>query len=181
MWSSEPGQAAGLPGYFLGQLIQVAVVTRDFHKAIDRMMNLGIGPWAVYNVDSSSLSDFTYRGKAMPPTSIKMALARIGSLTWEVIQPNEGPSIYADFIDRHGDGVQHLAFDCNGEDYDRQVQLLLDRGYEIIQSGVWQGRVRFHYFSTDKDLGTVVEIINFPPDFEFPAPDELIPPPPAAE
>lgn len=179
MSSFDPGRAVGLPNYFLGDMIQVAVITRDFYQTIDRMMNLGIGPWAVYDVNEKNLSDFTYRGSAVPACSFKMGLARIGSLTWEVIQPTGGQSIYSDFLDRHGDGVQHLAFDCGGEDYDRQVELLLDRGYEAIQSGVWRDKVRFHYFSTEQDLGTVVEIIHFPHDFDFPPPDEMIPPLPA--
>ncbi|CDO36599.1 VOC family protein [Novosphingobium sp. KN65.2] len=164
----------GLPGYFLGKLIQVAVITEDFERSISRMVKLGIGPWAVYNVGPSNMTEFSYRGTPTEACSFRMGLARVGDLTWEVIQPISGQSIYSDFLARHGDGVQHLAFDCDHVDYDRQVQMLLDRGYDIIQSGVWMHKVRFHYFGTEGDIGTVVEIIDFPKDFDFPAPEAII-------
>jgi hypothetical protein len=163
-----------LSNSFLGNLVQVCIVTRDYRRTLEGLVRIGIGPWVVRTFDGSNLTERTYYGKPAG-YAMKLCLADVGSMVWEVVQPLAGPSIYADFLDRHGDGIQHIGVDGNGVSYENRLKAFADRGYEPIQSGVFMNRVRFHYFSTGDDLKTIVEIFDVPKDFVFPEPDEWYP------
>lgn len=94
------------------------------------------------------------------------------------MKPIHGQSIYANFLDQHGDGVQHLAFSCNGMDCDR-VREFEHHGCTAIQYGVLLKGMKFHYFAPDEDLRTAPEVYRVPPGFTFPEPEAwyLAPPP----
>jgi hypothetical protein len=169
-----------LSNTFLGDLIQVCTVTRDHRRAIDGMIKLGFGPWTIRTFDRSNLTDMIYRGRPAR-FSMKICLADSRNMNWEVIEPIEGPSIYTEFLERHGEGVQHLAFNCSGIAYAERLRYFADRGYETIQSGLYMGRVRFHYFATEADARTIFEVFDVPTDFVFPAPEAWVPGPPPAQ
>jgi len=169
-------RAVNLSNAFLGDVIQICTVTRDHRKAVDGMVKLGFGPWAIRTFDRSNLTHTTYRGRPAQ-FSMKVCLANSRNMIWEVIEPIEGPSIYTEFLEAHGEGVQHLAFNCNGLAYSERLRYFTDRGYEIIQSGVYMDRVRFHYFATEADTRVVFEVFDIPTDFVFPAAEACVPGP----
>ena len=174
-----PPQVLGpreLSNSFLGSLIQVCVVTRDFRRTMAGFVQLGIGPWTVRTVDASNCKA-VYRGRPAD-FEVKLCLANSQNMNWEIIQPIRGASIYEEFLEHHGEGVQHLAFSCSGMEYEERIRQFQERGYEMTQYGVIFGGVEFHYFSAEADLRTTMEIYRVPPDFEFPAPDEWYPTPP---
>jgi hypothetical protein len=94
---------------------------------------------------------------------------------WEIVQPVEGPTIYDEFLEQHGEGVHHVAVDCNGLNWEDRLRAFADHGYEIIQSGRWMGRVPYAYFATEGDVSTTLETFLIPDDFEMPEPDEWYP------
>ncbi len=113
----KPDAAASaqrLPSGFLGKVAQVCTVTRDYKAKIDAMLRAGIGPWSVYTFSPQTCTELTYHGRAAAQI-FKVCLAEMAGMRWEVIQPLEGPTISADFLDRHGDGVQHVIFECGGQ------------------------------------------------------------------
>lgn len=166
-----------LSNTFLGELVQVCIVTRDHRRAIDGLVNMGFGPWAIRTFDSTNLTDRTYRGKPSQ-YSMRICGAKAGNMSWEIVEPLEGPSIYTEFLDRHGDGVQHFGFNCADGVYEEQLRRLSARGCEMVQSGVYLGKARFHYFETDLDAKLVVEIVSVPKGFTFPEPESWVPGPP---
>jgi hypothetical protein len=87
---------AGLPADFLSEAVQLCTVTRDYRKAVAGFLKLGIGPWQVHSFGPETVSDMTYRGKPSPHV-MKVCLARLGRMEWEIIQPVEGPTIYESF------------------------------------------------------------------------------------
>ncbi len=161
---------------FLGDMIQVCLVTRDHRRVIEGFVRLGIGPWTIRTVDASNLRG-VYRGEPSDFTA-RICLANGRNMNWEVIEPLGGRSIYADFLEAHGEGVQHLAFRGEGQDYDERVRMLEARGYEAVQYGEIFGGIRFHYFAAEGDLGTTLEVFTVPAGFVFPAPDAWYPAPP---
>jgi len=42
---------------------------------------------------------------------MRVAFAKIGDVEWELIQPLDDKSIYAEFLEKHGEGLHHVAFD----------------------------------------------------------------------
>ena len=99
-------------------------------------------------------------------------------MNWEVIEPIRGQSIYGDFLDQHGEGVHHLAFDCNGMAYEDRVREFENHGYTSIQYGVIFKGIDFHYFATDDESRATMEVYRVPPGFMFPEPEAWYPAPP---
>ncbi len=98
-------------------------------------------------------------------------------MTYELIEPLAGPSIFRDFLDAHGDGVHHVAWDCNGIPMAERVRGFEARGYAMVQSGDWAGGNRFAFFENAVVAkGVWFETIVFG-EGEFPAAEEVWPPP----
>ena len=143
-------------------MIQVCIVTRDHRQVLDGLVRLGIGPWTIRTLDPSNCTQTTYHGRPAEFT-VRVCLANSRNMNWEVVEPVSGPSIYADFLERHGEGVQHLAFNCDGLPYEDQLSAFAERGYEVAQSGLIAGRIRFSYLATEADARTIIEVYDFPP------------------
>ncbi len=155
----------------LGEIGQVAIVVRDLRRAMEHFWNIfGIGPWSVYTYTPPDLTDMTVRGKP-EPYSMRLALATMGSVMLELIQPLEGKSIYKEFLDEKGEGLHHIA--CfKVDDIERVVEELGRRGIGVLQSGRWRGG-HFVYMDTEEKLGTVIELVKRlgprpPPKWTYP-------------
>lgn len=173
---NEPVRVTGeatLSNSFLGDTIQVCVVTRDLQRTCAGFVQMGIGPWRVYTFGPQTVQEQTYRGKPAA-YSMRLALATSGNMLWEVIEPLDGASIYKDYLEKNAEGIQHVGQACNGLSFDAQVARFESLGRRNIQSGTWQG-VRYAYFGTADLIGTTVEIFDFPDGFVWPEPEQWIP------
>jgi len=168
-----------LANSFLTETMQVCVVTRDIYRTMDGMIKLGIGPWAVYTFDSTTVSDMTYRGQPAD-YAMKLCLAFTGSMMWEIIQPTKGPSIYTEFLERHGEGIHHTAFHCGQMTWAERCAEFERRGCKMVQSGVWQKLVPYAYFATEDLTTTMFELFIIPDGIAMPAPEQWYPAPPPA-
>jgi methylmalonyl-CoA/ethylmalonyl-CoA epimerase len=91
------------------KITQIAVVVRDMVQALKTYTEtLGWGPWSVFDYKPPLLHDTRVKGE---PVEYRMigAEAMVDGLGFELIQPVSGPSIYQEFLDAHGEGVQHIA------------------------------------------------------------------------
>lgn len=162
-----------LSNSFVGDTLQVCVVTQDIERTLAGFVKIGIGPWRVYTFSPETVRDQTYGGRP-ERYSMRLALANSGTMMWEVIQPLEGPSIYKDFLAQHGEGVQHVGQACNGLSFEQQCAAFEAAGRKMVQSGCWNG-VRYAYYGTEDLIGTTMEIFDFPADFVFPEPEQWVP------
>jgi methylmalonyl-CoA/ethylmalonyl-CoA epimerase len=162
---------------FLGDNIQICVVTRDFRRTMEGLTRTGIGPWRVYTFSPETVREQTFRGKP-GNYAMKLGLAWSGTMNWEIVQPLSGENIYQEFLDTHGEGIHHVAFGCNSVPYAERIRGFEARGYKMIQSGLWLGKLPYHYFGTEGDTTTIFEIFQPPDGFEFPEPEEWYPAPP---
>ena len=87
---------------------------------------------------------------------------------------------YEEFLEKHDEGIHHVALTLNDIPWEDQVKAFEDRGYKKIQSGIWEGQVPFAYFETEEDTTTTLEIFNIPSDFPLPEPEEWYPAAPPA-
>jgi hypothetical protein len=166
-----------LSNSFLGDNIQICVVTRDFRRTMEGLVRAGIGPWRVYTFGPETVSELTYRGEPAN-YSMKLCLAFSGGMMWEIVQPLTGPNLYEEFLEKHGEGVHHVAFGCNNIPWQERLDAFAAHGYQMVQSGLWQDRVPYAYFDTEADTTTMIEIFDIPADFVLPEPEEWYPGPP---
>jgi hypothetical protein len=148
---------------------QLALVVPDVEASIRAYWTLlGIGPWRVYTVGGPHLRGVLYRGE---PASFKIryGLAMSGSLTMEVIQPLEGPSIWHEFLEGRGASLHHMAFYV--PDFERAASRMQGHGWVAVQTGDGFGRTRdgrFAYYEHGDDVGCLVEIVQAPTERDAP-------------
>jgi catechol 2,3-dioxygenase-like lactoylglutathione lyase family enzyme len=153
--------------------LQVSVVVPDLEAAMKTYVDeYGIGPWDVYEFNPGNVQGMHERGTPVE-RSWRLALAAVGELQWELVQPLDDGSVYARFLAEHGPGVHHVGVAV--ADYRGTLDQLGARGHEVLLGGTYNG-VTFAYLSTDRDLGVVTEIFdgapgrNQEPDSVYPAP-----------
>lgn len=168
--------ATGEPLPFLaGGIAQIAWVVADLDASVAAYhRRFGVGPWHFYTYGPPLVTRASYRGK---PSSYRMrvALSYFGPMRVEFIQPLEGPSIYHEFIERHGYGVQHLGVLV--DDMAASLAAAEAAGFAMIQDGSGfglDGDGHYAYIDTEAELGVVYELIKrparrMPPERIYPA------------
>lgn len=112
---------------------QVAIVVENLELVAQNYWKiLGIGPWAVFNWEAPLVYDRKYYGKAAWARE-KIALAQVGGVQLELVQPVDGPSIYGDYLKQHGEGLHHLNFLV--DDVEETAAILEREGFPSLQSG----------------------------------------------
>jgi methylmalonyl-CoA/ethylmalonyl-CoA epimerase len=157
------------------KILQVGLVVKDSEATARRYWEeFGIGPWRFYTLDPSNTPGMTFRGKPVKQ-AFRAALATIGDVTLELIEPLSGSSVYAEHFATHGEGLHHLAFAV--EDYDRACEYLTSRGYDELQHGRPFDVNDYSYFDTNPALGFITELFSEEAaDKPFPPPEWTVPP-----
>jgi hypothetical protein len=138
----------------LGPVRQVGYVVRDIEKAMQEWLSIGVGPW--FFTRKVPVENFQYMGR---PADLDMtvALTHSGYIQVELIQQNnDAPSLYRDFLETSGEGIQHVSHWV--EDFDDKSRILMNLGYIIGHSGNIGPNGRFAYFINEKLPGTILEI-----------------------
>jgi methylmalonyl-CoA/ethylmalonyl-CoA epimerase len=173
-WFSRPEEGSRLATRepLFTETLQVGIVVRDLDAAMKTYVHdYGIGPWDVYEMNSSNVEDMEYDGKR-EDHGMRVALTQVGSVTWELIEPVGENNIYADFLKERGEGLHHIGVGTT--DYHAALEDLRGKGHTVLQGGKFHGAL-FAYPSTDKDLKFITEIFDFPegfsltPDYTYPA------------
>lgn len=102
-----------------------------------------------------------YKGKAAN-YDMDLGWQRFGDIPYEWCIPKAPPTVYEDFINVHGEGLQHFGF--NVEDIDAVVAALDSKGFYVVQSGSWgtkgqPGSGRFAYINTAPVGGVLIELL----------------------
>jgi 4-hydroxyphenylpyruvate dioxygenase-like putative hemolysin len=73
-------------------------------------------------------------------------------VTWEVMQPVAGKTIMRDFLDVHGEGIHHIAFDRHGMPRQQRLAEFSGQNFARTQSRLWQGKNEFRHRSSDNHV-----------------------------
>ena len=88
------------PTVSLGTVAQIGIVVRDLQKTIEEYWNIfGVGPWSIWKYDPTVVADMTYQGKPHE-YGWTIALAQVGPVQWEVIEPLWGRVFTRSFFER---------------------------------------------------------------------------------
>lgn len=156
---------------FLGNIVEICIVTSNYKRVIDGLIRLGIGPFQIHSFKPSCVSSQKYFGQ-FAPSELNVCFATEGSVVWEIMQPVSGPSIMADFLAKHGEGIHHVAFDCNGMTIQERKDEFSKRGFQLAQEGIWHGKrgtCHFTFYDTEGATSMCFESYDFSPDWEDPA------------
>jgi methylmalonyl-CoA/ethylmalonyl-CoA epimerase len=153
---------------------QVAIVTNDLEQTMANYTRLlGWGPWNVYRHEPPRLHGTEVGGKPVEYTMLG-AETHVGDLGFEILQPLEGPSIYRDWLARHGEGLHHVAVMLH--DFEESNELrrrFAEQGSEVLMSGRIGETIEFFYLDTEPSLKIIIEsgsghAIELQPDYVYP-------------
>jgi methylmalonyl-CoA/ethylmalonyl-CoA epimerase len=137
---------------------QIGVIVRDMDKAIDYYQALGMGPFNPLKVTHTERRVY---GKVVTDVKNVIRATQIGQVQLELIQPLAGQSIQRKFLDRHGEGINHLGFFV--DDVDGETDKMIQKGFRVIANTRYVGGGGGAYFDTGKVGGVLFELIQWPP------------------
>ena len=144
----------------LPSLGQVGVVVRDIQEAVKYYSSVfGIGPFDIYDFQPKRA---WFKGKEVGPVKLKIAMADLGPVKFELIQVVEGELPHREFLETHGEGLQHLGF--YSEKYEEWKSYVKERGMEVLCEAEVEdevrGKRRGFYMDSGKIGGVIFEIIE---------------------
>jgi len=150
--------AVSLPGFSLGERVQLAFVVADLESALRYWTGvMGVGPFVVIE-NSVAGRKVLHRGQpsAMDTT---LAFAYMGDVQIEIVHPsNDAPSPFREFLDSGREGLQHIAF--WPDDLDKACQHLEQAGFsEVCAMYLDDGSRNVCYYQPPSALGVMIEIV----------------------
>ena len=94
---------------FFGAVRQIGYAVRDVDDAIRhfREVNGDISDFKSFEVTLDASGNYRYEGRPSR-CRLKIAVAAVNCIDFEFIQPLDGEHPSADFLARHGEGINHL-------------------------------------------------------------------------
>lgn len=134
----------------------MAVVVRDLESTVKRLEELGIGPFFVPEAPEGAEGLF-YQGKPLE-SDYKALVARLGNMQIEIIQPDDKPNPWKEFLDTRGEGIHHIGFQV--DDVDREMGKMTDHGAEVPLIGKQNGKTGAAYVELNV-ANLVLEFTSF--------------------
>ena len=137
---------------------QIAVIVRDIEKSAKAWGKLfGIEPPSWFITDKHDKALTNYKGE---PTDgqAKLAFIDMDNLVIELIEPVGGPSTWQEYLDAHGEGVHHIAFQV--VDMNTQIAILENLGFPLVQRGGKQENGWYSYIDSIPHLGVALELLE---------------------
>ncbi len=169
-----------LSNSFLGVPVEICIATRSPETTMKALVDLGIGPWGLYQFNERTVSDRRSYGEP-DPYVINVAFAQNGPIIWELMEPVVGAGTLQQALEDREQALHYVAFDGSGLTIEERRKELLDRGARPALSGTWLDQVPFTFFETPGLGPVILESYVFPANF-VPEPDAWYPgPPPGRE
>ena len=89
----------------------------------------------------------------------------VGHVQWELIQPLDDKSIFAQFLAEKGEGVHHIAVAATN--YDETLEAEAKRGNELVLNCELGGKfsgIKVAYLGTQHTLGVLLEVFSGLPE-----------------
>lgn len=138
---------------------QIGVIVRDLDAAVEHFETLGIGPFTL-SKNPAPIVDRIVHGRPAPDVKNRISKAQMGDVELELVQPVSGESVQKEFLEKHGEGINHLGFLVN--DLEAETAKLVEKGFRVISSGKTTSGGAFAYLDTDRVGGIVFELIQRP-------------------
>jgi catechol 2,3-dioxygenase-like lactoylglutathione lyase family enzyme len=141
---------------------QYAFAIRDPEPVSDFWHSMGLPE---LQISHPELGDAMYYGE-LTDHKLYQGWQRHGTVAYEWCIPVKPPIVYEDHIQKHGEGIHHLAFSVS--DMDKVLSDYTSRGFVVSMGGTWgekgkAGSGRYEYIDLEDSGGVTMELLwNFP-------------------
>jgi len=147
------------------RITQVGIVLKDEKRAAKRYQALlGVGPWRIApgaQKKDAFLDEKPVPEEGLPGLHNDTAFAYLGDIQFELLKPAGGPSCHRKFLDKRGNGIQHVSFGRQ-TDYDRVIAELKKAGINSEYSATLGGNRIVNYLAMQDQMGGFqLEITKF--------------------
>jgi hypothetical protein len=95
----------------------------------------------------------------------KIRMFAFGNIDVEFLEPGPEASAWRDLLEQKGPGCHHIAF--RTRNLTKRDAYLKSKGHDLLQRGEFDGgHGRYAYYDTVKDLGVMLELLEFNRDME---------------
>lgn len=139
---------------------QIAFVVRDLEASSKRFAEMfGMPIPKIMETNNYELIKTEYRGEPSKEAAQRTAFFSFENIQVELIEPNEHPSTWREFLDTHGEGIHHLAFES--DDTEADIKKFEEKGMGLLQKGTFKNQGgRYAYLDTDKEAHFTVELLE---------------------
>ncbi|RED51187.1 VOC family protein [Cohnella lupini] len=139
---------------------QVGLIVKDVEETKKKWAELlGVDVPPTQPIGDYAVTGTEFKGKPAPNAYCWMAFFNVGpGLQLELIQPNDEPSTWRNYLEEKGEGIHHIAFQV--KDSKTAIASAEAAGLELVQRGVYgDGSGEYNYFDAP-DLKCVIEILE---------------------
>lgn len=143
----------------LKKVVQVALVVRDIEASSKLWAELlGMPVPEIKTTRPGHEVKEIYRGKPSEG-QVKLTFFNLGQVVIELLQPISDGTSWKEFLDKKGEGVQHLGFQVT--DLEKTSMELEKEGYPILHQGRYDSDDgTYVYHETLDALGVVIELLH---------------------
>lgn len=141
-------------------IAQVGFIVKDVEESKKKWAAfLGVDVPETQPIGDYSVTGTTYKGEPAPNAYCWMAFFDVGpGIQLELIQPNEEHSTWRDFLNEHGEGMHHIAFQI--KDSAAKVASAEAAGLKLVQHGVYgDGSGEYNYLDAP-ELHCIIELLE---------------------
>ena len=141
-------------------LAQVGFIVKDIETTKRKWAEfLGVEVPETQPVGDYAVTQTAFMGRPAPEADCQMAFFDVGpNLQLELIQPNDKPSTWRNYLEEHGEGMHHVAFQI--KDSKACVASAEAAGLKLVQHGVYgDGSGEYNYLDAP-ELKCIVELLE---------------------
>lgn len=146
-----------MPSLYNNLVCQVGLVVHNIEETARQwaeILKIEVPPVIVTGPQEEAHTEYRGQGTA---ARAKLAFIPMGQVTIELIEPGPEPSTWREFLDAHGQGIHHIAFQING--MKQTIEFLGGQKMPLVQKGDYQGG-RYAYIDAVPQLGTILELLE---------------------
>jgi methylmalonyl-CoA/ethylmalonyl-CoA epimerase len=140
-------------------LCQVGVIVNDIEATARRFSEaFGLPIPKIFETPGFERARTIVDGKPSEATA-KLAFLQTGPIVLELIQPDEKPSVWREFLNTRGEGVHHIAFGV--ENTQATEEALTAKGMKTRQQGFYVDMSGMYtYVDSAPQLGVMIELLE---------------------
>lgn len=139
-------------------VVQIGIIVKDIEKAVEEFSKIfDVEKPEIIITDVYEKAHTEYRNN---PTSARAKLAffkNFKNIEIEFIEPDESPSTWREFLDKHGEGIHHLGFLVKGSD--EIIEKFKKLGVNVVQRGDYTGG-RYTYLDSFDKVKFIIELLE---------------------